>query len=308
MTKPVELSIIIVSFNTKKLLVNCINSIRKNVKNLEYEVIVIDNASTDGSVQAVINQQRQDPDIKLIGNRRNLGFGTANNQGMKIAKGKYILLLNSDTLILDGVLGEMVTWMRKHPDVGIASCALKNEDGSMQGTGGYFPTLIRVFSWMTIQDLPFVDKFIKPFHPMHAKSFQKGTKFFNSDKELDWLTGAFLLIRTEVIDKIGYFDKDYFMYVEETDYCYRAKRVGWKIYYLPKWSIVHYGGLSGKREEVILAEYKGIKTFYKKHYPSWQFPILRLFLKIGALGRMILFGILEGKYAIKTYVKAFQIA
>ena len=189
MEKVIDLSIIIVSFNTKKLLIDCINSIRRHVGGLKYEVIIIDNGSSDGSTQAISNIKHQSSNLpagrhgfKLIENKENLGFGKANNQGMKIAKGRYILLLNSDTLISSNVLGEMISWMGEHKDVGIASCSLKNKDGSIQGTGGYFPTLARVFSWMTIQDLPFVDNIIKPFHPMHTKSFYKEEEIYKSEK------------------------------------------------------------------------------------------------------------------------------
>ena len=308
----IDLSIIIVSFNTKKLTKACIESVVKNTKKIKYELVLIDNASVDGSMEEI---ERSIKSIKskdigglLIQNKKNLGFGEANNQGMKVAKGKYILLLNSDTIVENNVLGEMIVWMDKNPKVGIASCALKNLDGTMQGTGGYFPTLMRVFSWMTIQDIPFVDKFIKPFHPMRSQSPIKGDSFFEKEKELDWVTGAFFLFQREVYRQVGNFDKDYFMYTEETDYCFRAKKKGWKVYYLPQWSIKHIGGASGKSWSYIISEYKGVKLFYKKHYPKWQYPFLRVLLKIGSLGRIIVHGLLHGKEAIKVYAKAFKMA
>lgn len=325
-----DLSVIIISYNTKKLLKECIDSVLKTTKGIKYEIIVVDNASSDGSVEMVkkysrmlvsaakrmlkrkkgsaapIRDYSHNPTLRLVENRANLGFGTANNQAIMKSRGRYILLLNSDTLINDNVLGEMVQWMNDNSKVGIASCALKNKDGSMQGTGGYFPSLPRVFSWMTIQDLPFVDKLIKPFHPMHKRSLFKGASFYSKKKELDWVTGAFFLMRREVYENIGLFDEDYFMYTEEVDYCYRAKKAGWKVYYLPSWSLVHYDAASGKSWSYVLPEYEGVKLFYNKHYSSWQYPILRLFLKIGALGRMLVFGILEGKEAFKVYAEAFK--
>ena len=120
------------------------------------------------------------------------------------------------------------------------------------------------------------------------------------------MTGAFLLVRKQVIDEIGLMDEEYFMYTEDTDFCFRAKKAGWKIFYLPKWSIVHLGGKSSEKEFPILSEFKNIKLFYKKHYPKWQFPIARLSLKLGAGLRMIAFGILQRKEAMKTYAKAFR--
>ena len=112
-------------------------------------------------------------------------------------------------------------------------------------------------------------------------------------------------MKREVIKDVGYFDKDYFMYTEEVDYCFRAKEKGWKVWYLPKWSIIHYGGASSTREFPILSEYKGVKTFYRKHMPSWQYPVLRFLLKFGAFLRIFILGLLKGSEAAKTYAKAF---
>lgn len=306
MSENLDLSVVIVSFNTKKLTINCLRSIFRYTKNINCEVIVVDNASTDGSREDLKKQKLQNKNLMVVFNERNLGFAAANNIGIKRSKGRYILLLNSDTLIRDNILREIVEWMDKNPKVGIATCALKNLDGSLQGTGGYFPSLIRVFSWMTIQDLPFVDHIIKPFHPMRSKSFSKGSAFYTKERELDWVTGAFFLFRREIVKDIGLLDEKYFMYVEEVDFCFRAKKKGWRVWYLPQWSIIHYGGASGTRELSVLAEFQGLKRFYKKHYPSWQYPFLRFFLKLGSLGRAILFGILEGKKSANIYVKAFR--
>jgi hypothetical protein len=301
----IELSIIIVSYNTRKLLRDCINSIVDNVKSIGYEIIVIDNASDDGSLEFVKSLTRKLP-IKVIENKKNLGFGQAHNKGMKISKGKYLLLLNSDTILENNFLPEMIEWMDNNPKVGVSSCSLVNIDGGMQGTGGYFPTLLRVISWMTIQDLPFVDAIIKPFHPMKDKSFDKGNKFYRSEKELDWVTGAFFLLRRSAFEEVGYFDEDYFMYTEEVDYCFRLKERNWRVFYLPKWKVTHLGGASSSKESAVLNEYNGIKLFYKKHYPAFHYCLLRFFLKIGALWRMIIFGIIKGFPSFKIYAKAFR--
>ena len=305
-----DFSIIIVSFNTKKLTLDCIESILKNTKGVEYEIIVIDNASRDDSIAAISKLITQNSKLKLtiITNKKNLGFAGANNQGFKASRGKYVLFLNSDTVINDNVLGEMIGWMDKHPQVGVATCTLKGSNGNLQPTGGYFPTLLTVFSWMIIQDIPGVDLLIKPFHPLHAKSFfNQGEYFYKKPKRLDWVTGAFLLTRREVLKEVGGWDESYFMYVEEVDLCYRIKKHGWQIWYLPKWSITHLGGASSKIDEFpLLAEYTGIKKFYKKFYPTWQYPTLRFLLKLGSLGRIVLFGILEGRKGANTYLKAFS--
>lgn len=303
----ISVTIIILNYNTKDLTESCIDYILKNTKLISYEIIVIDNGSTDESKKMLIKLRNKNK-IILINNEENLGFAKGNNQGISKARGKYILLLNSDTIIDSNVINKTFAWMEEHPKVGICTCALKNKDGSIQGTGGYFPNLIRVFSWMIIQDIPLVDRFIKPFHPMKEKSFKRGTEFYKKQKQVDWVTGAYLMVRKKVIDQIGMIDEEYFMYTEETDFCYRAKKMGWQVWYLPKWSIVHLGGASGTKENAVLSEYKGVKLFYKKHYPLWQYPILRLLLKVGALGRMLLFGTLEGSGSFKIYAKAFYSA
>jgi len=297
--KELDLSIIIVSYNTEKLTRECIQSVFKYTKNIAYEFLVMDNASKDGSIK-MLKWLSQKLPLTLIANFGNIGFGAGNNQGMEKARGKYLLLLNSDTLVKDNVLGEMVKWMDKHPKVGVSSCALKNTDGSLQGTGGYFPTLFKVFCWMFfLEDLPVISKLIKPYHPMHPKSpFYKGKDFFLKSHQRDWVTGAFFLFRKQVFADVGFFSKDYFMYVEEVDYCFRAKQKGWQVWYLPVWSIIHYGGASGTSELALLSEFKGIKTFFKKYMPAWQMPILRFFLKSGAFLRIFIFG--------KIYAKAFK--
>ncbi len=304
-----DLSIVIVNFNTKKLTLDCIRSVISATSGIKYEFVVVDNASSDGSLTA-ISKIKGLARIKIVQNNKNLGFGKANNQGIKKSLGRYILLLNSDTKLNENVLGEMVAWMDKNPKIGVASCALRNKDGSMQGTGGYFPTLFRVFAWMFfLEDIPILDRFIKPFHPVHEQSpFYKGLNRFDSEMQMDWVTGAFFLIRKEVIEKVGYFDEDYFMYTEEVDLCFRIKKGGWNVYYTPYWSITHLGGASSTSEFPILSEFKGIKLFFKKHMPTIQYPLVRLFLKSGAILRMFILGIFKGKEAVKIYAKAFKLA
>ena len=306
--RTMDLSIIIISYNTKDLLLSCVSSIKKNTKKVSYEIIVVDNASSDGSVEVL--KRLGGPEVKVVLNKENFGFAKANNQGIKIAKGRYILLLNSDTGVEDNILDEMLGYMEASSKTGIAGCALRSKDGSLQATGGYFPTLPRVVSWMFfLDDIPLLDRLIKPFHPMHEKSFfYKGEAFFKKAAPRDWVTGAFFLVRRKVLDEIGLLDEDFFMYTEEVDFCYRAKRKGWEVWYLPKWAIVHLGGASSASEFPILSEYKGVKIFFKKHMPSWQMPILRILLKIGAVLRIFLFGALKGGSYVKVYAKAFQIA
>lgn len=302
-----DLSIVIVSLNIKDLLRKCLSSVFASEDKFVYEVFVVDNVSSDGTPEMV---SKEFPQVKVIKNKKNIGFGPANNIAMKKAKGKYTLLLNPDTEIINkNTLSQMVSWMDKNPKTGISSCALLNPDKTYQGSGGYFPTLFRVFSWMFfLDDIPIIDKLIKPYHPMHAGSpFYKGEKYFEKIHEQDWVTGAFFLIRKEVMDKAGYFDEDFFAYVEEVEYCFRAKKLGWEIHYLPKWKIIHYGQVTTGSEFATIAEFKGVKIFYKKHHPAWKMIPLRLFLKSGAGLRYFLFGLLKGKESAKVYAKAFKI-
>lgn len=302
-----DLSIIVVSFNTEKMTVDAIKSVVRNTKNISTEIIVIDNASQDSSVKTLKSLAESNGEIVLITNKENQGFGRANNQGIKNAKGRYILLLNTDTLVEDNVLGEMVKWMDENSKVGVASCALKFKDGRLQATGGYFPSLPRVLAWMTfVDDLPGISLILKPFHPMHDLSpLGANTSFYGNEHLMDWVTGAFFMIRKEAAREIGYFDDDYFMYMEEVDYCFRAEKLGWEIQYLPKWSIIHFGGGSAGKEFSLVNEMKGLKLFYRKHMPRWQFPILNLLIKLGALLRIFVFGILKGGGVAKTYAKIF---
>lgn len=164
----IDLSIIIVSFNTRKILQDCIESVLKYKKSINLEIVLVDNNSKDGTVDDFENKDlvysKNKKVIKIIKNNQNFGFAKANNQGIKIAKGKYILLLNSDTLIETNVFSEMVDFLNIHKNAGVVSSMLRNKDGSNQGTGGYFPNLFRVFCWMFfIEDIPFLDKFINFF-------------------------------------------------------------------------------------------------------------------------------------------------
>jgi GT2 family glycosyltransferase len=308
-----ELSIIIVNYNTKDLLVDCIESIVTHTRGLKYEVMVVDNGSSDGSIEEIKKlkgkSQNYNSKVKIITNAENKGFGSANNVGLSRAEGEYLLFLNSDTLIHDNVLLEMVQWIKQSKKVGVVSCALKNQDGTLQGSGGYFPNLSKVFAWMFFwEDIPFLDKLIKPFHPVHGQSFfYNGTKQFEKKREQDWVTGAFMLIPKKVLDQVGAFDEDYFMYTEEVDLCYRIKKAGYTIWYMPDWAITHFGSASSTKEFPLIQEYKSMKLFYQKNMPVWQMPILRFYLKCGALMRIPLLGLLKGKEVAKIYAKAFAI-
>jgi GT2 family glycosyltransferase len=301
-----ELSVIVVSYNTKNLLKQCLASVFKYTKGINFEVLVIDNASEDDSAAMIKKDFLQ---ARLIENKKNLGFAAANNQGIKQAKGKYVLLLNSDTILKENSLRKMIDWMEKNKKVGVASCQLVYQDGSIQRTGGYFPNLLRIFSWMFFfDDLPLIKELIKPFHPHEPRTGWLSSQYFQKQHFQDWVTGAFFLVRKRVIDQIGLLDEKFFMYVEEVEFCYRAKKAGWQVIYLPITKIVHLALKSGTQAGARLGEYRGLIYFYKKHKPSWQLQILKIFLKTGALLRLLIFGIMKNDPEMRRiYAQAFKV-
>ena len=294
----IDLSIIIVNYNTKDYLEKCLLNLSEVTKGIQTEIFVVDNASTDGSPEMV---GQKFPKVQLIKSSKNIGFGAGNNLALKKAKGRYLLLLNADIEIPDDkLLPGMIDWMDKNPKVGVSTCALTNPDKTIQATGGYFPTLGRVFAWMFFLDDVFcLNRLISSYHP-------KGW-FYTTEKQVDWITGAFYLARAKVMSEVNYFDEDYFMYVEEVDLSYRLHKLGWEIRYLPQFKVIHYGQVSSSSEFAIIQEFKGLELFFEKHYPGWQLPMLKLLLKAGALLRVSVLGLLKGGKTAKTYVKAFKV-
>ncbi|MGB9911230.1 MAG: glycosyltransferase family 2 protein [Microgenomates group bacterium] len=225
-----DLSIIIVSFNVGKLLKECIESILKNKNELSYEIIIVDNASTDNSVKIV--KKLGVKELRVIENKKNLGFAKAVNQGIKKARGDYILLLNPDTKVKPGSLKNLLSFAKSHPDVGVIGAKLINPDGSIQSSVYHFPSLWRAF---------------KEFWLGEKGAYEKYTPLGEKPLEVDAVTGAVMLISRKTIKKIGLFDERYFMYFEDLDYCRRVKKAGLKIYYLPTVKILHHHGQSAKK-------------------------------------------------------------
>lgn len=298
------ITVIIVNYNTKSLVINCLKSLFTSLKKYsdksEYEVIVVDNGSSDNSVEEV---KKYYPEVKLIINSDNLGFARANNQGIKIARGKYILLLNSDTEVDYDTLYNLYKYIDENDQVGVVGNKLVGRDGQIQPSAGFFPSLGKVFFWMTfIDDLPYLNKLIKPYH-IETKSFYKSSKF------VDWVTAACMMVRKEAINKAGLLDEKIFMYGEEMEWCYRIKKAGYVIVYNSGSETLHLKGASGSGDDAgIIEEFKALNYFYIKHKPFWHQLILRGLLRFGALLRLVLFGII-GKYPkrIILYAKAYHL-
>jgi len=231
MIKSPDLSIIIVSFNTKELLKNCLKSLMTYGQWLmaNGEVIVIDNASKDSSSEMV---KKEFPKVKLIVNKHNLGFATANDQGIKASKGESVFLLNSDTEVKPGALEKLVEFIQSHSEVGVIGARLLNPDGSIQPSVYHFPTIWRV---------------IKEYWFGLKGSYEKYVPMFEKEVEVEAVTGAAMLIPKKTIERIGYLNERYFFYFEDLDYCRRVRRAGFKVFYLPTAEILHHHGQSATK-------------------------------------------------------------
>lgn len=295
-----DVSFIIVNYNTKELTKKAIDSIYKFSKNLEFEIILIDNDSEDGSVAHI---KKSFPKVKIIENDQNVGFGSANNQGMKQAKGEFIFLFNSDAYLIDDSTQNIINKAREIKSLGAIAPLILNEDRSIQQSGGFFPSLTKIFWWMTfLDDLPF-GLILNPYHIDHDR-------FYQEERELDWITGAAMIIPKAVYNKVGGFDENIFMYGEDIDLSYKIKKSGLNILFSPVSRLVHLGQGSSKKisKNAILGEYKGILYFYQKYYSQMALQMVTILLKMGALLRIIAFGLLGRKELVKIYAEAIKVA
>jgi len=269
------LSIIIVNWNTKDLLAKCLESIYETVEGLTFEVLVVDNASTDGSAAMV---RRRFPQVRLIENDENVGFARANNQAIRCARGRYVLLLNSDTEVVPGSIANMVTELETQPDVGITSVCLAFPGGSPQFCYGRFPNLYTEF---------------RSLFGMHRWDLSCWGKI-NAPREVDWVSGACLMARKGMLDEIGLLDEKFFMFGEEVDLCYRAKEAGWRICLVPSDPVIHVrAGSTGKTSGRLLRLYRGKLRYFRKHLGQAQTQLLLLMIHISALGKLMLYSALS---------------
>lgn len=288
-------SVIIVSYNTKEYLEKCIKSLLKR-DNSDKEILVIDNASSDGTPAFV---RENFPDAKLILNKENLGFAKAVNQGIKESSGKYILLLNPDTEILSDSIKNLINFTEKHPEVAAVGPKLLNSDLSLQTSAYFFPNLI----WLLFH-LSRVKHIFYPNMLMRSLLSKISIHFweYNQIREIDWITGAAILIRREAIREVGFFDENFFMYFEEIDWCKRAKEKGWKIYFTPDASIIHHLEKSSEKEgeRTFLERYKSLIYYFRKHHQKKIVAVKMLLGFIFSL-KIILFFIISLFY--KKYEK-----
>jgi hypothetical protein len=254
----IDITIIIVSWNTKELVRACLHSIYKFIASIPLQVIVIDNLSQDGSVEMV---RTEFPHVQLIEAGDNLGFGRANNLGLRQAQGRYVLFLNSDTLFIDSSLIRCMQFADEHPDAGFIGCRLLNADGSFQKgsfmTPGLFATL-------------FINLGLYIFFPASLKrSCFLCDRDYDRNQIIDWMCGAFMLIDRTKLEQIGYFDERLFMYSEDLDLCLRAKQARWHNYYFADARIIHYGNQSAQYlfgDRRLQAVFRSLVYVYRKHF------------------------------------------
>ena len=291
-----DLSIIIVNFNTSHLLRDCLDSIFKYSPNRKFGVVVVDNASSDGSVEKV---KKEFPKVSVIRSDKNLGFAGGNNLGIESREAKYYLLLNSDTIVPVGSLDSLVDFMEMS-GFGVGSCKLLNKDGSLQPNVGDLPFGPPLFFWLSGWDdiLPKIREYLPSFH-------RKFKSFYNKEKEVGWVSGSVMVIKREVIESIGGLDESIFMYCEDTDYCIRAKKAGFKVGWTDKAQIYHLGGGSSKDPKLVqwVGEFKGLVYIYRKHLGILAGFVLKIFILMFTIVRMAAFFVV-GKFSVsKTYAK-----
>ncbi len=281
-----DISVIIVNYNVREFLNNALISLFKALEGYSAEVFVVDNASDDGSVELI---QKNYPEVILITNSVNVGFAGANNQALRRAKGKYILLLNPDTVVQEETFKKLIEFFSTHSDAGMAGCKILNPDGTLQlPCRRSFPT-----PWTA-----FTKTFgLSTLFP-RSKLFAKYNLTYldpDSTYEVDAISGSFMMITREVYEKIGGLDETFFMYGEDLDWCYRVQQSGSKVYYVPTTSIIHYKGESTKRSDIdeLKVFYHAMRLFVRKHHagsPMFEWFIYSgIYVRklIGDIGRIV---------------------
>ncbi len=263
---PFDVSIVIVSFNTRDVLRECLQSVYRETGELRIQIIIVDNGSTDGSAEMV---GREFPEVLLIQSKVNLGFGGANNVAFESSQGRYIVLLNSDAFLMPGSLQRSVRYMDQNPGVGLGGGRLVGRDGSRQPSARMFPSVL--------SDLIVLSGL--------AARFPKSQFFGRLDRtwademqaaEVDWVPGAYSIIRAEALAKVGGFDSRFFLYYEEVDLCKRLKKKGYSIWYWPDIVVIHIGGESSRQikslelsqtgAQLTLWRMRSMLLYYRKHH------------------------------------------
>lgn len=266
---PPQLSVIIVNWNVADLLADCLQSLSEGRDDVALEVIVVDSASQDGSVSMM---RRDFPWVQVLAQSENVGFPRGNNIGIAAARGAYVLLLNPDTVVLNGALARMVAYVDANADVGVLGPQLRYPDGTIQSSRRRFPTRLTAFFESTWLERWAPGDILRDYRVLDVAEDQV--------VDVDWVMGAAMMVRREVVDTVGGMDEGYFMYSEELDWCRRIKDAGWRVVYFPEAVIVHHEGKSSEQvvtERHIYFQQAKLRYFRKYHGRLFAFA-LRLFL------------------------------
>jgi len=259
----ISVSVIILNYNTKQLVLDCLASVYRTIEGLAFDVHVVDNASSDGSVPAICQKY---PEVKIIENKENLGFAKANNLALKRIKGKYALLLNSDTILMENAVKTLYDFMEHCSEAGIACGQLLNKDGSKQNSSADFPNFLNLVINESILNVLF------------PRSINKCSRF-QSPVVVDSCIGACILIRKKALAEVNYFDEYFFFFFEETDLAFRMMQIGWLSYIVPEARIYHLQGQSvGHNIKSRILFYESRYIYFKKRYGCWYILIYPLIL------------------------------
>jgi GT2 family glycosyltransferase len=274
-----SLSIVIPSYNTKDILINCIRSIEKNSFNKPLEIIVIDDCSVDGSVEAV---KMLFPNVIIDRNVTNTGFVRTANKGIRISTGHYVLVLNSDTLLTDDTLTKMIDFMKRNPECGIGGCKICYPEGNIQYecARGRVTPQTHIFEQLGLASL----------FPQSSLFGKELLSFWDhaDSRAVDILSGAFMMFRRECLDEIGLFDEAFGSFFEDVDICYRAKMAGWQVLYFADTQITHLSGQSfALSEQSLITTYISRYIFFRKYYPAFPADVLKLFSLLGLTIRLV---------------------
>jgi N-acetylglucosaminyl-diphospho-decaprenol L-rhamnosyltransferase len=271
-----DISIVIINWNTKEFLAQCLQSVHKAGEGLESEVLVVDNASTDGSAAMV---QERFSWVQLVENERNVGFARANNQAIVLSRGQYVLLLNSDTEVHQGALETLVQFMEAHPQVGGCGPRLLNPDGSLQSS--CHPMLT---PWREFWRLMFLDRLWRRATYVQERWDQK------TPRRVEVIKGACLLLRRDALNEVGLLDEQYFLYTEEMDLCYRLAQAGWELWWVPRAMVRHHGQASAEQmaEAMYVQLYRSKVQFHRKYGSNRRARAFKILLALAYFLRWIL--------------------
>lgn len=288
MQHPPEVSAIVVTWNSIRWIAACLESLIEDLKTCSYEIMVVDNASSDGTADSV---QERFPEVRLIRNTKNVGFAMACNQALLLNRAEYVLFLNPDTKILPGAVRTLVEFMNKQPQAGAVGPILLNPDGSLQLTGNAAPSLRNIFS-----ETFFLDRLFprSPVWGAHKQSHRDRAGLM----EVDWTMGACLMVRRSALEKVGPYDENFFLFFEETDLCLRLKKAGYKIFVIQEAKVIHYGGtgLAHYTAHKIVNYHKSLFYFAQKYFTRRQRWTLRIIILVRTGIRLMVWAILLPYY------------